>query len=246
MKFRYVLSMIVVAVIGAPVILAAGCRKVENLPPVTARVQDELPEDKLFEAVKTGRSSEIEKLLQSNVNVNARDRNNQTPLHRAAQNGNLQAVKLLVQYGADVNASDLIRTPLHYAIMGKHAEMVSFLVDHGVDVNAPFCTVRPYSPWNVAIRWGNPEILRTIVRAGADIKRQDVHGGWPLHLAVSTGNIEFVKVFLEEGADTSPLSFSNRTPLDDAIGQGNKEIQELLVRYGALRSEDVLKDQKDE
>ena len=48
-----------------------------------------------------------------------------TPLHQGVLEGNLQAVKLLVMHGADVNRPDSDTwTPLHAACAEGHAEIV--------------------------------------------------------------------------------------------------------------------------
>jgi ankyrin repeat protein len=53
-------------------------------------------------------------------------------LHIAAARGDLQAVRLLVDAGMDVNCrGDLGNTPLHYARKAAHAEVVGFLIDRG-------------------------------------------------------------------------------------------------------------------
>ena len=51
-----------------------------------------------------------------------------TPLHQAVLEGNLQAVKLLVMHGADVNKTDSDTwTPLHAACAEGHSEIVRYV-----------------------------------------------------------------------------------------------------------------------
>ncbi len=56
-------------------------------------------------------------------------------LHYACINGNIAAVKLLVEKGADINMK--VRrsgnTALHLACLHKHQEIISFLISSGVD-----------------------------------------------------------------------------------------------------------------
>ena len=60
-----------------------------------------------------------------------------SPLHSAAQWGNLEIVKLLLQNGADVNAKNKWgETPLHYAAVFDHKEIARVLLDAGADINA--------------------------------------------------------------------------------------------------------------
>lgn len=64
----------------------------------------------------------LELLLKFGANTEARDRSGITPLMRAVRtNGSIDAVLLLLQYGADVNAMtdarNDYRTVLHYAVL---------------------------------------------------------------------------------------------------------------------------------
>jgi hypothetical protein len=53
-------------------------------------------------------------------------------LHIAAGRGDLQAVKILVDAGLDINLrGDLGNTPLHYARKRAHQEVIRFLINHG-------------------------------------------------------------------------------------------------------------------
>ena len=60
-----------------------------------------------------------------------------TPLHAACAAGRLDAARLLVGNGSDVNAktSRGRSTPLHLACRGGHAGVAALLLQHGVDVN---------------------------------------------------------------------------------------------------------------
>ena len=60
----------------------------------------------------------------------------ETPLHRAADNGHIEVVRILLDHGAYINAQDALGcTPLHLATMKDDAEIVELLLDKGADVN---------------------------------------------------------------------------------------------------------------
>ena len=59
-------------------------------------------------------------------------------LHKAALDGNIEAVKQAIADGADVNAKDdlLGETPLRHAAVKDHKEIAELLIAEGADVNA--------------------------------------------------------------------------------------------------------------
>ena len=60
-----------------------------------------------------------------------------TPLHEAAMEGHTEAVKLLIDHGADIDIKDDNgRTALHYASLHEHTETIQLLADHSTDVDA--------------------------------------------------------------------------------------------------------------
>ncbi|XP_064603129.1 protein phosphatase 1 regulatory subunit 27-like isoform X2 [Liolophura sinensis] len=57
-----------------------------------------------------------------------------TPLHQAVLDGNLAAVTLLIEHGADVNRQDEDTwTPLHAACAEGHADVAEYLIQKGAD-----------------------------------------------------------------------------------------------------------------
>ena len=73
----------------------------------------------------TGTGSMIEKGELIMQNVNAKDRHGHTPLMEAAKTGNLEAVKDLLNRGADLEAkSEKGKTALHYAAANGNVDIV--------------------------------------------------------------------------------------------------------------------------
>ena len=93
---------------------------------------------------------------------------NITVLHSAAQNGELEKVTFLSEFGADVNARTCFNsTPLHGAVLKGHLEISKLLLQNGADVNAK--NNRLKTPLNYAAGYGHDEIVKVLIQNGADI-----------------------------------------------------------------------------
>lgn len=100
-----------------------------------------------------------------------------TPLHLAAHYGNLGTVKLLIEYGADIEAvsqNSIANTPISAAAWGNHLDIVSYLIDRGANVNAP--NGRGATALHRAIDAGRLPLAELLLSHGADPNIRDVHG----------------------------------------------------------------------
>ena len=117
-------------------------------------------------------------------------------------------------------------------------EVVMKLCNHPVvDVNV----VIPLGPWLQsqstplieAARGGHEEVIRVLLKAGAEVNKMVKHGMSPLHLAVSFGHIEIVKLLLESGADPNEESSGRVTSLQLAALKGHHDVCKVLLQAGA-------------
>ena len=65
------------------------------------------------------------------------DREEQTALHLAVENGHFEIVRLLIEKGTNVNCvkANLV-SPLHLATTNGHLEIVKHLLSHGANIEA--------------------------------------------------------------------------------------------------------------
>jgi ankyrin repeat protein len=77
---------------------------------------------KLFEAAQSGNVNDVHAALNAGADVNAKDKLQQTPLHRAALSGRIDVARLLIENGANPNTKDYRqRTPLRLVrLAGPH------------------------------------------------------------------------------------------------------------------------------
>ena len=179
------------------------------------------------------------------MNVDARDSEGRSPLHFAAEMGNLAAVVTLVMAGADVNEQDNGGyTPLHLSVYRASTPIVQSLVAAGTDVNtrekAKGCT--PLH--GAAAAQNDPAVITALLKAGADVNVQCVYAGrptglTPLHLAAQYNDeLAITETLLGAGADLDAREYNGETPLHRTAGiqtihQENPAIITALIAAGA-------------
>lgn len=146
---------------------------------------------KMTNHVKDGAGSEhiVEALLLHRANPNAIDaEHGQSPVHVAAEYGNLGLAKALVQSGGDGHAPAANGAqPFHFAVMGGHLSMVEWFVEElHVDLNA--ATHEGHTAAHYAAGFDHVKILHYVQRFGADLERKDANGATPLEIAEAEGN----------------------------------------------------------
>jgi len=169
--------------------------------------------------------------LYSNV---ATDNVGGTPMHHAAWNGDVEAIKALRDIGADVEAKDNDeRTPIHYAACNGHVEAIKTLKEIGADISA-----RGYvgaAPMQDAAKNGQVEAMKALKEMGADISAEDNAGATPMHYAAENGHVDAIRTLKEMGANISAKAKDDvgRTPMHYAAKNGHVEAIKSLGEMGA-------------
>jgi ankyrin repeat protein len=143
-------------------------------------------ETALMFAARVGDLASAKLLVAAGANVNDADAWGVSASTLAAHSGFTDLVVYLLDKGADPNAAPNGFTALHEAIMRRDEKMVAALLDHHADPNTPLKTLTPTrrssddfhfepalvgaTPYWLAARFTEPDIMRLLVQHGADPK----------------------------------------------------------------------------
>ena len=212
---------------------ALGLKKLENIVP-RINQKDEYLRTPLHRAIECEADSKtLSFLLTQGADPNPQDDNGNTPLHYAAQNGNLEAVKILLNHNAnphlinafkknalcDINASNQEHPLALYETLLKHGSRGCFW-EHNHDISETF--------------------HRTLIHlAGAyfDPKKVDFDSqqNTILHWACYYGQKEGVEALLEKGSPIDLQNLQNKTPFMIAKDREDRTLQDLLEAAASNR-----------
>ena len=126
----------------------------------------------------------------------------ETPVMHAARSAKVDAVKLLVQAGGDVNAKENWngQTALMWAAADGNSSMVKALLDLGADIHAK--SHAGTTPFLFAVRNGDLPSVQAMLAAGADVnEKRSGDFATPLLIAIINGHADLVDLLLDKGAD---------------------------------------------
>ncbi len=140
----------------------------------------------------------------------------------AAMRWDVPRMRLLLEFGADVDAKDAGgHNPLYRAANSEGCEdeegraAIELLLKHGANVNQ-VTGVGGMTPLHMTARRGTTRIAEALLDAGADIEAKDKDGETPLRRAVNCGQEPMVRLLLSRGANPRSTDKNGRTPIDTA------------------------------
>jgi ankyrin repeat protein len=151
-----------------------------------------------------------------------------TPLMIAATTSSLDVVKLLVQAGADLGATDKKgRTALTYAREAKFKRVIAYLEKayEQRDAAGELTLLE-------AAATGTVYRVKALLQAGADLELTGEQGQTPLMSAVAAGQVEVVRLLCTAGANVQATRGDGGDLWTCAFAKPNVEIIAALIEHG--------------
>ena len=191
----------------------------------------------IHDAIMNGNIDEVQWQLDAGVDVNEESSKGLTPLHYAASAGHNDIVELLIECGANVNATDSGKgaTPLDYAHWRDHEEVIETLNAHNAqrEHEKGGKGIGQSSLIHDAAFYGYIDEVQRQLDAGVDPNLKSSKGATPLFYAVYGGHLEIVELLITRGADVNAVYLNGNSVLDQAHNYDDQEMVELLEAHGA-------------
>jgi len=155
-------------------------------------------------------------------------------LSEAAERGDKNAVRWLLQQGADIDgAQGDGTTALHWAAFNDDLEMANLLIAAGANVKA---TTREGAipPLFMACQNGNAAMILALLKAAAQADSVKENGTTALMMAAASGSVPAVRVLLDHGASVNAKeSVHGQTALMFAAALNRDAAVKALLAAGA-------------
>jgi len=182
------------------------------------------------------RFNQTERQSYVNLKVERAEERHSGALHFAARCMRLDAVRILLRNGADVNACNAIGdTPILCAVQTGISEMTQTMLEYGADVN-----VRngwEATPLLQAVSQGHnasPRVIEVLLKHGADVNAVQWSNTSALRTAVVFANVAVIKTLLVHGADVYSRKEGNPSIMEIAQGKSDETITRLLSYFADL------------
>ena len=187
--------------------------------------------DAFYAAIRANDLPRVDEMLKQGASANLKDDRGLTPLMYAAIAGSTDAMKLLLDKGADVNARNAFAST---ALMWSATDIkkVRLLVERGADVNLASKQGRT-ALLVAALSDNSYEIARSLIAKGADVKAVDGLKTTALIAATAGNDTDTIRAMVDAGLEVNAADSLGFTPLMNAAANRNLPAVRLLLAKGA-------------
>lgn len=149
----------------------------------------DLKKELFFNALINGDKELIDLFVRAGINIHCEDEKGTPSVLIAMKKGYTVIVRILLNAGADINATDKMGITLLMLACGKstqsYKEIAKLLIDKGARINE--YDRLGYTPLLLSLSGGSDEIAELLIEKGADVYAQTKYGETALSLAEKAG-----------------------------------------------------------
>ena len=173
-----------------------------------------------------------EELQRSTAMLDTVDSTGRSPLSWAAQRGEDEAVRLLLEHGADPNNNDNTNmTPLHYAAQSATPKCLLLLIEYGARI---YQSIRGWTALHYACSFHDDlAYTKPLLDHGADVNKRTYVGKTAISLAILQNHLKNAAFLMKIGADVNVLDSERISPVALSIKFRRLDAMKLLLQSGA-------------
>jgi ankyrin repeat protein len=145
----------------------------------------------------------METLLKSGANVNGSFKSDdKTPLYHAIFHGDIKALEILLEYGANPNLPNK-KSALLKAIQDRRTKAIALLIENGAEINIkqrdPYYDDNETTPLFLATEKGEIQIVKVLLENGAN-PNIEVTNNKPIEIAIKKNRLDIALLLLSYNA----------------------------------------------
>lgn len=169
----------------------------------------------------------------SNIDLNWRNENGETLLHTCCKGNYYQAVKWLVDNGADIEAKTKDgSTPIFYSIYSKDRSIINLLIENNANINHLNNFKR--TVLQEAVISASNKFIDLLISKTKNLNNCDTHGNNLIFDAIANGGVDIIdKIAQNKEININQVNLEGNTILHKEVVLKNTQLAMNLLEYGA-------------
>ncbi|XP_063974684.1 ankyrin repeat domain-containing protein 6 isoform X2 [Diachasmimorpha longicaudata] len=195
--------------------------------------------EKVRQAAARGEIALLARLLSDGIKP-LPDESGISPLQKAAAEGHLEVVELLLKYGANISYQDNVHgdSALHEAAWRGYSKTVALLAKALGTQRAPLHArnIAGFAPLHLACQNGHNQTCRELLLAGCNPDLQNNYGDTPLHTSARYGHAGVTRILISGLCRVSEQNKNGDTALHIAAAMSRRKLTRILLEAGCEHS----------